>query len=72
MEKIFLLPYLKSKGITKIDKLILTHSDSDHIGAAEELLERLTVHEILLSPNSWEKPMMLKTVQMALSKKHIH
>lgn len=66
--KDIILPYLKSKGITKIDKLILTHSDSDHIGAAEELLERLTVHEILLSPNSWEKPMMLKTVQMALSK----
>ncbi|MFK4997637.1 MBL fold metallo-hydrolase [Bacillus sp. N9] len=33
-----LLPLFKSKRINTIDKLILTHSDVDHIGATKELL----------------------------------
>lgn len=47
-----LLPLLKSKGIQKIDKLILTHSDFDHAGAAGELIESINVGEILITPGS--------------------
>lgn len=42
------VPFLKSKGRTKIDKLILTHGDFDHIGGALSLLEELTIAEIVL------------------------
>ncbi|AIE60810.1 DNA internalization-related competence protein ComEC/Rec2 [Bacillus methanolicus] len=42
------VPFLKSKGITTIDKLILTHGDQDHIGGAHALLEEMNVKEILL------------------------
>ncbi|MBS4194748.1 DNA internalization-related competence protein ComEC/Rec2 [Lederbergia citri] len=53
-----LIPVLKSKGIRKIDKLILTHSDTDHIGAAKELFGEIIINEIYISPNSWENDLM--------------
>lgn len=61
-----LIPLLKSKGISRIDKLILTHSDADHIGAAEELIGELEIGEILISPNSWVKPIMAETLNKAM------
>ncbi|MBO0959433.1 DNA internalization-related competence protein ComEC/Rec2 [Neobacillus sp. MM2021_6] len=42
------LPYLKGKGITQIDKLILTHGDMDHIGGALSILTELKVKQILM------------------------
>ena len=35
------MPYLKGRGITTIDKLILTHADADHIEGADEVLEEI-------------------------------
>ncbi|MED3649198.1 DNA internalization-related competence protein ComEC/Rec2 [Heyndrickxia sporothermodurans] len=63
-----IIPLLKSKGITTIDKMVLTHSDADHIGAAKEIIENLSVKQIFLSPDSWEKPLMNNTLDAA--KKH--
>ncbi|WP_462412278.1 DNA internalization-related competence protein ComEC/Rec2 [Neobacillus sp. Marseille-QA0830] len=42
------VPYLKSKGITTIDKLILTHGDMDHVGGAFAVIKELKVKEILM------------------------
>lgn len=42
------VPFLKGKGITKIDKLILTHGDMDHIGGAFSILKELEVKQILM------------------------
>ncbi len=42
------VPYLKGKGITRIDMLILTHGDMDHIGGAFSILEEITVKQILM------------------------
>lgn len=36
-------PYLRSQGVQRIDLLVLTHPDSDHIGGAVALLDRLPV-----------------------------
>ncbi|WP_051556612.1 DNA internalization-related competence protein ComEC/Rec2 [Alkalihalobacterium bogoriense] len=44
-----ILPYLKSKGITKIDKLILSHGHYDHIGGVEALLGEIEIKEVLYS-----------------------
>ncbi|MCF2132535.1 MBL fold metallo-hydrolase, partial [Strepomyces sp. STD 3.1] len=41
-------PYLKSKGITSITKLIITHGDHDHGGSALELLDLVDVKELVL------------------------
>lgn len=64
-----MLPVLRSHGINRIDKLILTHSDVDHIGATRELMEKISIGKVYITPNSWEKPLMLETVRLAKEKK---
>lgn len=44
-----IIPYLKSKGIKKIDYLIITHGDLDHIGGALTLLDNYKVDNIILN-----------------------
>ena len=46
------IPYLKGRGITKVDKLILTHADADHIEGADEILKEIRIGEIHISPGS--------------------
>lgn len=67
--KDIVVPFLKSQGITTIDKLILTHSDEDHIGGATAVITSLHVKEIHISPHSWEKPLMQKVLACARQKK---
>lgn len=42
------VPYLKSIGITAIDKLIITHPDADHMGGGLAVLEHISVKEIVI------------------------
>jgi competence protein ComEC len=39
-------PFLRSRGVTRIDTLYLTHGDSDHTNAAAELLASGRVHSL--------------------------
>ena len=43
------VPYLNSLGISKIDLLILTHGDYDHIGDTINLLNEIKVDEVLFN-----------------------
>ncbi|KGR74507.1 competence protein ComE [Ureibacillus sinduriensis BLB-1 = JCM 15800] len=52
------VPFLKGKGIQKIDKLILTHADSDHVEGAEEIVQEIQIGEIHISPGSYKKDVM--------------
>ncbi|MCR8850660.1 DNA internalization-related competence protein ComEC/Rec2 [Rossellomorea sp. SC111] len=63
------VPFLKSKGITSIDTLILTHGDLDHIGGAEAVLNEMKVGEILISPGTREKVEVDRIVKMAKEKR---
>lgn len=38
--------YLRRRGVSSIDALILTHYDSDHAGGVDNLLNRFTVHTL--------------------------
>ena len=38
-----LLPYLRSRGITQFDGLIISHSDTDHAGGAASLIQGVRV-----------------------------
>lgn len=42
----YILPFLKHNGVNKLDVLVLTHPDSDHIGGATNIIENLPVKEI--------------------------
>ncbi len=43
------LPYIKKQGADHIDTLIISHSDNDHRGGAEALLNGTTVNQLLTS-----------------------
>ena len=56
------IPYLKSKGITKIDCLILTHGDYDHMGETINLINNFKVSNVIFNCgnyNSLEKELIL-------------
>lgn len=44
-----LLPLLRARGETRIDRLVLSHRDLDHVGGAAVLLSKLPVGELLSS-----------------------
>ncbi len=54
MGKREVLPYLKRKGIKKIDIIISTHSDNDHKGGLETILKEMTVSKIWIPNNRVE------------------
>ncbi|HZE90552.1 MAG TPA: DNA internalization-related competence protein ComEC/Rec2 [Rhizobacter sp.] len=44
-----LLPLLRARGETRIDRLVLSHRDADHVGGAAALLQGLPVGDVLSS-----------------------
>lgn len=64
-----LIPYLQKEGIKKIDKLIVTHGDADHIGAAQELLSNITVKEVVFGRKEQEAILEKAVKKQALEKK---
>ena len=44
------LPYLRSRGVNRLDGLLLTHGDAQHIGAAAEVVDDFAPRTIVDSP----------------------
>ena len=42
-----LLPFLASRGVTKLDMLMISHGDQDHSGGYEAVVNRFPVHRLL-------------------------
>lgn len=61
------VPYLKYRGINKIDTLILTHGDADHIGGVPAIVERFPVEKVIRNPlppqSSLEKSLLAQLKQ---------
>jgi competence protein ComEC len=42
-----ILPYLRGRGIDHIDRMVISHSDSDHIGGAATLLQHISFDSMM-------------------------
>ncbi len=49
MAQSVLLPFLRSQGIAKIDSLVISHGDNDHIGGASSLMRGIPAEKVLTS-----------------------
>ncbi|HSP23082.1 MAG TPA: DNA internalization-related competence protein ComEC/Rec2 [Planococcus sp. (in: firmicutes)] len=52
------VPYLKGKGISSVDLLVISHPDADHAEGADELFKALQIRNLHLTPGSQTTPLM--------------
>lgn len=64
------IPYLKARGIRKLDLLILTHGDFDHMGSVEAIIQNFKIAKVFL--NSGKDTILEKGVIQKMSKDQIH
>ena len=64
-----LKPVLKKNGVRKIDYLILTHGDFDHMGESINLVKDISVNKVIF--NCGEYNYLEKELIKVLNKKHI-
>ena len=63
-----LIPYLKSRGVAKIDQLILTNTDKEHVGDLLEVTKAFHVGEILVSKGSLKQKKFVAELQATQTK----
>lgn len=63
-----LIAYLKSRGVAKIDQLILTNTDKEHIGDLLEVTRAFHVGEILVSKGSLKQKEFVAELQETQTK----
>ncbi|MBC6307944.1 DNA internalization-related competence protein ComEC/Rec2 [Listeria sp. FSL L7-1582] len=56
-------PVLKSKGISKLDKLIVTHSDADHMEGLIDVGKSIQIKELIYAEGGETKSIMKKALQ---------
>jgi len=61
--ELVVLPFLQAKGIQKIDKMVISHSDIDHRGGAMALLKSITVNEVISSNTEFLTGVNIKKCQ---------
>ena len=50
-----LIPYFKSIGVKKIDYLVLTHGDYDHMGSSISLINEIIVKNVIFNTGSYNE-----------------
>ena len=58
-------PFLRSRGIHKVNSLVLSHGDNDHVGGTESILRKFAVDEIVTSePDLFAQYTGIKAIQI--------
>ena len=63
-----LIPYLKSRGVAKIDQLVLTNTEKEHVGDLLEVTKAFHVGEILVSKGSLTQKEFVAELQTSQTK----
>ena len=63
-----LIPYLKSRGVAKIDQLVLTNTDKEHVGDLLEVTKAFHIGEILVSKGSLTQKEFVAELQATQAK----
>ena len=66
-----LIPYLKSRGVDRLDKLVLTHTDTDHMGDMLELAKPFSIREIYVSKGSMTQADFVDKLKKMKAKVHV-
>jgi competence protein ComEC len=63
-------PFLWSRGIQRIDEVILSHADLDHFNGLPDLLERFAIGQITLTPSFADRPSEAVRVTLRAIERH--
>ena len=66
-----ILDYFKENNITKLDYLIITHFDKDHVGSASHIINNIEIGEVLQSNTTKDSEYYKKYLQALQNKKII-
>lgn len=58
------LPYLLAHGVTRLDAVVSTHPDRDHIGGLFSVLEAMPVDRVLLSGHASGRPLEAGLIEL--------
>lgn len=64
------IPFLKAKGVRELTRLIITHGDADHMGAAAEVIRHIRVKELMIGKGGANQPLQAALIQVA-KEKHV-
>jgi competence protein ComEC len=59
------LRQLRAEGVNRLDALVLTHPDAQHIGAARWLMAEVPVRELWVPAHVWPSPAMKGALEQA-------
>lgn len=60
-----LLPFLKSRGVSKLDYVFVSHGDMDHIKGISELIGKYEIHTIILGRLEKQPDSVVKLIESA-------
>ncbi|MBA2873548.1 DNA internalization-related competence protein ComEC/Rec2 [Thermaerobacillus caldiproteolyticus] len=64
------IPFLKGNGVRHIDKLLITHGDYDHMGAAKSIMNDVPVKQLVIGKGGTRNSLQAELVDVA-KEKHI-